>query len=475
MPIQLHNTLAKKKEAFRPLDPANVRVYVCGPTVYDLAHIGNARPVVVFDVLYRLLRHVYGAEHVTYARNITDVDDKIIKAAQENGEPIDALTARTTQAFHDDMAALGALEPTIEPRATGHIPEMIALIKSLIERGNAYAADGHVLFDVPSDPNYGCLSHRNRDEMIAGARVDVAPYKQDPADFVLWKPSSPEQPGWDSPWGRGRPGWHIECSAMSAKHLGETFDIHGGGQDLIFPHHENEIAQSTRGTDGGFARVWMHNGYVIVGGEKMSKSLGNFLTVRQLLGEGFRGEAIRLALLSGHYRQPLDITREKITEAKAQLDRLYGALRPHGAITVGDGRAGEELLMALEDDLNTPQALAKLHEWASVLNKTEDPGAREAMKAALIGGGAILGLLEQDPEAWFKQIVKIGTATETDTAMPITPVRGPSEERIEALIAARAAARKSRDFAEADRIRDELSGQGILLEDGAEGTTWKRG
>ncbi len=459
MPIQLHNTLTKKEEAFQPLDPANVRVYVCGPTVYDLAHIGNARPVVVFDVLFRLLRHVYGGDHVTYARNITDIDDKIIKAARENGEPIDALTARTIQAFHDDMAALGALEPTIEPRATGHIPEMIAQIESLIERGNAYAADGHVLFHVPSDPNYGCLSHRNRDEMIAGARVDVAPYKQDPADFVLWKPSSPEQPGWDSPWGRGRPGWHIECSAMSARHLGETFDIHGGGQDLIFPHHENEIAQSTRGTDGDFARVWMHNGYVIVGGEKMSKSLGNFLTVRQLLEEGFRGEAIRLALLSGHYRQPLDITREKITEAKAQLDRLYGALRPHGAITVGAGRAGDELLMALEDDLNTPQAIAKLHEWASVLNKTEDPGARDAFKAALIGGGAILGLLEQDPEAWFKGAVTDGLA----------------DDKIGALIAARTAARKSRDFAEADRIRDELAAQGILLEDGPQGTTWKRG
>ena len=459
MRIQLHNTLTKAKEVFQPLDPANVRVYVCGPTVYDLAHIGNARPVVVFDVLFRLLRHTYGADQVTYARNITDVDDKIIKAAQENGEPIDALTKRTTQAFHDDMAALGALEPSIEPRATGTIPEMIALIEVLIERGHAYEADGHVLFNVPSDANYGCLSHRNRDEMVAGARVEVAPYKQDPADFVLWKPSSEEQPGWDSPWGRGRPGWHIECSAMSAKHLGETFDIHGGGQDLIFPHHENEIAQSSCGTDGGFARLWMHNGYVVVGGEKMSKSLGNFLTVRQLLEEGFRGEAIRLALLSGHYRQPLDITREKITEAKAQLDRFYGALRPHGAILVGAGRAGDELLMALEDDLNTPQAIAKLHDWASTLNKTEDPGAREAMKAALVGGGAILGLLQQDPEAWFKGAVSDGL----------------EDGKIEALIAARTAARKGRDFAEADRIRDELAAQGILLEDGAEGTTWKRG
>jgi len=459
VPIQLTNTLTKRKEAFAPLDPKNVRVYVCGPTVYDFAHIGNARPVVVFDVLYRLLRHVYGAAHVTYARNITDVDDKIIKAARENGEPIDALTARTVQAFHDDMAALGALPPTVEPRATQTIPEMIALIARLIERGHAYEADGHVLFHVPSDPDYGCLSHRDREEMIAGARVEVAPYKQDPADFVLWKPSSDDQPGWESPWGRGRPGWHIECSAMSAKHLGETFDIHGGGQDLIFPHHENEIAQSTCGTDGEFARLWMHNGYVIVGGEKMSKSLGNFLTVRQLLDEGLRGEAIRLALLSGHYRQPLDVTREKIAEAKAQLDRLYGALRPHAAIDVGPGRVGDDLLAALEDDLNTPQAIAKLHDWAGALNKAKDPGAREAAKAALVGGGALLGLLQRDPEAWFK-----GAASD-----------GLPDGEVEALIAARAAARKAKDFAEADRIRDELKSQGILLEDGPEGTIWKRG
>jgi cysteinyl-tRNA synthetase len=500
VPIQLYNTLTRTKERFTPLDAKNVRLYVCGPTVYDFAHIGNARPVVVFDVLYRLLRHEYGPGHVTYARNITDVDDKIIKAAKENGEAIDALTARTARAFHDDMAALGALQPSVEPRATGHIPEMIALIESLIERDHAYEADGHVLFHVPSDPDYGSLSHRDRDEMIAGARVEVAPYKKDPADFVLWKPSTEDQPGWASPWGRGRPGWHIECSAMSAKHLGETFDIHGGGQDLIFPHHENEIAQSTCGTDGKFARLWMHNGYVVVGGEKMSKSLGNFFTVRQLLEEGDwpgeehkKGEAIRLALLSGHYRQPLDITREKIAEAKAQLDRLYGALRPHGAIKVDKGRAGDELLMALEDDLNTPQAIAKLHDWASARNKTDNPGTREAMKAALIGSGALLGLLQQDPEIWFKgqdisgesipaktefgtgKVVPVGIAVETDTALPITPIKGLSNVQIDALIAARTAARKAKDFAEADRIRDELAAEGILLEDGPGGTTWKRG
>ncbi len=459
MAIQVYNTLAREKQAFQPLDPANVRLYVCGPTVYDLAHIGNARPVVVFDVLFRLLRRVYGADHVTYARNITDVDDKIIKAAHDNGEPIDELTARTIEAFHQDMAALGALEPTVEPRATQHIPQMIALIERLIERGHAYAADGHVLFSVPSMADYGRLSRRDRDELIAGARVEVAPYKSDPADFVLWKPSSDEQPGWESPWGRGRPGWHIECSAMSSRHLGETFDIHGGGQDLIFPHHENEIAQSLCGTDGKFARVWMHNGYVIVGGEKMSKSLGNFLTVRQLLEEGYRGEAIRLALLSGHYRQPLDITRDKITEAKAQLDRLYGALRPLAAVEAGEAAPPPALIAPLQDDLNTPEALAVLHETAGALNKATEAGQQATLKGALMAGGALLGLLEGDPEAWFK-----GAA---DGGLP--------DGEIDTLIAARAAARKERNFAEADRIRDELAAQGILLEDGAGGTTWKRG
>jgi cysteinyl-tRNA synthetase len=457
--IRLYNTLAREKQIFEPIDAANVRFYVCGPTVYDLAHIGNARPVVVFDVLYRLLRHVYGPDHVTYARNITDVEDKIINAADESGEPIDELTARTTKAFHEDMKALGTLEPTVEPRATGHIPQMITLIESLLERGHAYAADGHVLFSVPSMATYGRLSRRDRDDMIAGARVEVAPYKQDPADFVLWKPSTEDQPGWDSPWGRGRPGWHIECSAMSAEHLGETFDIHGGGQDLIFPHHENEIAQSTCGTDGGFARVWMHNGYVIVNGEKMSKSLGNYFTVRQLLEEGQRGEAIRLALLSGHYRQPLDITRDKIAEAKAQLDRLYGALRQVADLQSEDGDPPAALVDALADDLNTPEALAVLHEAAGALNKADSAETRAELKAALVGAGGLLGLLEQNPEDWFKGAAEGGL----------------SDDEIASLIDARAAARKARDFAEADRIRDELAAQGILLEDGLQGTTWKRG
>jgi cysteinyl-tRNA synthetase len=487
MPLQLTNTLTRAKQVFEPIDPKNVRMYVCGPTVYDLAHIGNARPVVVFDVLFRLLRHIYGAEHVTYARNITDVDDKIINAARESGEAIDAITTRTAKAFHDDMAALGALPPTVEPRATQHIPQMIALIERLIARGHAYAADGHVLFSVPSDENYGALSRRDRDEMIAGARVEVAPYKRDPADFVLWKPSTPEQPGWPSPWpnewgGRGRPGWHIECSAMSAAHLGETFDIHGGGQDLIFPHHENELAQSTCGTDGQFARYWMHNGYVVVGGEKMSKSLGNFFTVRQLLeaddwpGEAHKkGEAIRLTLLSAHYRQPLDFASEKLADAKAQLNRLYGALRHASGVKPAKGKAPPGVLAALKDDLNTPLALAELHELAGELNKARDNMAKADLEGQLLAGGALLGLLQANPEIWFKGVsIKVPTGQLKITGHEPTVTVGPSEEEIEKLISNRTAARKARNFAEADRIRDELAAKGIVLEDSGAGTSWRR-
>ena len=458
MDLQFHNTLTRRKERFAPLDPQNVRLYVCGPTVYDLAHIGNARPAVVFDVLFRLLRHLYGEAQVTYARNITDVDDKIIQAAKDTGELIEAITRRTTQAYHDDMAALGALPPTVEPRATQHIFQMVAMIQALIDKGHAYAADGHVLFAVPSMPDYGQLSRLDRDALVAGARVDVAPYKQDPADFVLWKPSTPEQPGWESPWGRGRPGWHVECSAMALEHLGEVFDIHGGGLDLVFPHHENEIAQSrcAHGT-AEMARLWMHNGYVVVNGEKMSKSLGNYFTVRQLLEEGFRGEAIRLALLSGHYRAPLDITREKIAECKGQLDRLYGALR--GVEADRSAAPPATLLEALADDLNTPLALAELHEIASAMNKAKDEDKREVLAGGLLAGGALLGLLEDDPEAWFK-----GAAAEGAL----------SADAIETMIAARIEARKAKNFPEADRIRDELQAQGISLEDGPGGTTWRR-
>jgi cysteinyl-tRNA synthetase len=458
--LHLHNTQTRRKERFEPLDPENVRLYVCGPTVYDYIHIGNARPIVVFDVLFRLFRHVYGQGHVTYARNITDVEDKINNRAREEGIPIEELTRRTTEAFHRDIAELKALEPTEEPRATDHIAEMIDIIEALIEKGHAYAADGHVLFSVPSDPNYGVLSGRDRDEMIAGARVEVAPYKKDPADFVLWKPSDPEVPGWESPWGRGRPGWHIECSAMSEKHLGPLpFDIHGGGIDLVFPHHENEIAQTTCGRGTDFAKLWMHNGYVVVGGEKMSKSLGNFITLHELLEEGLPGEAIRLALLSGHYRAPLDITREKIGECKARLDGLYGALRPVRGLAAGEAVPAEEVAAALADDLNTPLALSHLNELAGALNKAGTEAEQATAKGRLAASAALLGLLGDDPEDWFKK--KAATGSEDESWI---------EEQIEKRIAAR----QAKDFAEADRIRDALKDKGIILEDGPGGTTWKR-
>ena len=453
--LQVYNTLAREKQRFEPLDPEHVRIYVCGPTVYDLAHIGNARPVIVFDVLVRLLRRIYPA--VTYARNITDVDDKINAAFQQTGESIESITARTTAAYHDDMAAVLALPPDIEPRATQHIPQMIAMIETLIARGFAYEADGHVLFHVPTMPDYGQLSRHNREELVAGARVDIAPYKKDPADFVLWKPSPPELPGWDSPWGRGRPGWHIECSAMGAAHLGTTFDIHGGGQDLIFPHHENEIAQSCCAHDGAaLARYWMHNGYVIVEGEKMSKSLGNFTTVRDLLAAA-PGEAIRLTMLMTHYRQPLDWTAAGLGQARDTLNRLYGVLRNLAEVEVSAREPAADLIAALEDDLNTPKAIAALHGIASEANKADDPADQARLKAALLGGGDLLGILQQDPEAWFRG--------GTDTA---------AADEIDTLIAQREAARAAKDFAEADRIRDDLVDRGIVLEDGPGGTIWRR-
>jgi cysteinyl-tRNA synthetase len=467
MPIQIYNTLSRRKEAFEPLDPKNVRFYVCGPTVYDFAHIGNARPVVVFDVLFRLLRHVYGADCVTYVRNVTDVDDKIIAAARENGEAIRDLTERTFHAYSEDMAALGALTPTEQPRCTETIPPMVAMIGVLIEKGCAYEAEGHVLFHVPSMKNYGELSRRSLDDMIAGARVEVAPYKKHPADFVLWKPSTSEQPGWDSPWGRGRPGWHIECSAMAKELLGTTFDIHGGGIDLIFPHHENEIAQSRCAhDDASLARYWMHNGFVQVNGEKMSKSLGNFFTVRELLEKGHRGEAIRLALLTAHYRQPIDITEDGLRQAKQQLDRLYGALRDGGAAPAGDTGPSLPVLAALEDDLNTPLALSHLYESMTALNKAERPADRQRLRGELIASAALLGLLEGNVADWFQgagQGARQGARQGADDAAWIA-----------AEIEARVAARKARNFAEADRIRDALAAKGILLEDGPQGTSWRR-
>jgi len=456
--LQLYNSLTRRKEVFEPIDPTHVRMYVCGPTVYDLAHIGNARPVVVFDVLYRLLKRLY--PKVTYVRNITDVDDKIIDAARRTGEPIDQITARTTRAFHEDMAALGALPPDVEPRATQHIGQMIRMIETLIARGHAYVAEGHVLFSVPSMPDYGKLSGRSRDELIAGARVEVAPYKKDPADFVLWKPSTVDQPGWDSPWGRGRPGWHIECSAMSETHLGETFDIHGGGHDLIFPHHENEIAQSECAHGGKpFVKYWVHNGYLVVNGEKMSKSLGNFFTVRELLAKA-PGEAIRLLLLKTHYRGPLDFTEDGLRQAKGELDRFYTALRNAADVIPEGGDLPTGIMDALEDDLNTPLAIAYLHEMARDLNAERDPKRRARFKANLLHGGHLLGLLNAAPEQWFRW--------QPEGAETI------SEDEIERLIAARVAARKARNFKEADRIRDDLKARGIILEDTPQGTIWKR-
>ncbi|HJO88801.1 MAG: cysteine--tRNA ligase [Alphaproteobacteria bacterium] len=464
--LVLHNTLSRRKEPFKPLHKGRVGMYVCGPTVYDFAHIGNARPIVVFDTLYRLLKTLY--DEVTYVRNITDVDDKIIKAAAENGEPIEALTERTIKVFHEDMTALKALPPDIEPRATQHIDDMIALIEKLVESGHAYESEGQVLFHVPFMSDYGRLSRCDREEMIAGARVEVASYKKDPADFLLWKPSNPDQPGWNSPWGRGRPGWHVECSAMSATHLGDTFDIHGGGLDLVFPHHENEIAQSRCAHDGApFVRYWVHNGYVIVEGEKMSKSLGNFFTVRELLEEGWPGEVIRLTLLSAHYRQPLDFTRDKLKDSKAQLDRLYGALRRVGSDAKGkpDEATMTEFRAALLDDLNVPLALSVLHETAGVLNKAEDKGKQAKLARALFVMGEGLGLLNLAPEAWFKEVQS--PAEEGATG-------GIDGQWVEDRIAAREAAREGRDFPAADCIRDELAAAGVVLEDGPDGTTWRR-
>lgn len=446
--LQLFNTLSKQKEVFKPLDPNNVGMYVCGPTVNNLAHLGNARPVVVFDVLFRLLGKLY--PRVTYVRNITDVDDKINAAAIANGENIRDLTTRTIKAYHEDIDALNALPPTHEPRATDHIDDMIAMIESLINSGYAYANEGHALFKVQKYKDYGHLSRRNQDELLAGARVEVAPYKEYAGDFVLWKPSTAELPGWDSPWGRGRPGWHIECSAMSKAFLGNTFDIHGGGIDLVFPHHENEIAQSccAHSTDR-MARVWMHNGHLLVNGEKMSKSLGNFFTVRDVLKD-YPGEAIRLAFLSTHYRQPLDWTDETIKNAKAILDRFYRAIE----YATEDNAEASLVIAALKDDLNTPLALGHLHELANtVFTRTGNDQVQAANM--LKAGGQLLGLLNQDPKVWFQ-----GAEGNQD---------------IDQLVAARHEAKKVKNFAEADRIRNILINQGITLEDGPNGTIWRRG
>jgi cysteinyl-tRNA synthetase len=456
MALQLYNSLTRRKEAFRPIDSQNVRMYVCGPTVYDYAHIGNARAVVAFDLLYRVLRHEYGADHVTYVRNITDVEDKIMAAAEASGQTIGEVTARTTAQYHEDMAALGNFPPDVEPRATEYIAQMIALIGRLIASGHAYAAKGHALFRVASYAEYGKLSRRSRKDMIAGARVEVAPYKEDPGDFVLWKPSTPDQPGWDSPWGRGRPGWHIECSAMSENTLGETFDIHGGGLDLIFPHHENEIAQSVCAHDGRpFANYWLHNGMLTVGGAKMAKSEGNFITVRDALGQA-PGEIIRLALLGTHYRAPLDWTEDRLVEAEISNGKFYRALSVGGFSPESwlppPEAATRPFLDALSDDLNAPLAVSYLHSLTGAIYRTTDDDERGALQQALMFAGNLMGLLKRDPRDWLE----------------------PTNPAVAGRIAARAEARQRRDFAEADRIRDELAAEGWTLEDTPDGKTIPR-
>lgn len=452
MPISLYNSRTRRTDVFAPLDPQRVTMYLCGPTVYNYVHIGNARGPVVFDVLARLLRRHY--PQVVYARNITDVDDKINAAALEQGVEIGAITGKFAQAYREDMAGLGIASPDIEPYATAHIGQIIAMIENLIAGGHAYAAEGHVLFDVGSYPDYGALSGRDTEELIAGARVEIAPYKKNPADFVLWKPSTPELPGWDSPWGIGRPGWHIECSAMSAAHLGETIDIHAGGVDLLFPHHENEVAQSTCAHGGKlFARWWMHNGMLTFDGRKMSKSLGNVLLVHELL-KLHAPEALRLLLLRGHYRQPLDWSEGAIAQAVSTLDGWYRVLRDLADIELPAAMlpVPARVEAALCDDLNTPQALAEL---AVLADTARQSGTAEA-KAALLGGGALLGLLQQDAEAWFKR----GGEQPVDAA------------RVDALLEERRNARAARDFKRADAIRDELAAMNIVIEDGAQGTRW---
>ena len=462
--LKIHNTLTGQKEAFAPIDDKHVRVYACGPTVYNYAHIGNGRMAVVFDQLVRVLRALY--PRVTYASNITDVDDKIMDAAKQTGEAIDSITRKYEKIYNDDMAVLGVIAPDVQPRATEHIAEMIAQIEQLIARDHAYEAQGHVLFHVPSFPEYGKLSGRNRDEQIAGARVEVSPFKRDPADFVLWKPSAPDQVGWDSPWGRGRPGWHIECSAMAEKHLGLPFDIHGGGADLKFPHHENEIAQSccAHGHESDitqFAKYWIHNGFVTADGEKMSKSIGNIRLVHDLI-EVYPGEVLRLTLLSAHYRAPLNFGGDALDQARSTLDRYYRALLDLKDIDVsaGDVSAGDvpaSVMDALCDDLNTPQVIAALNALVRDVAAKDDT-AKKAVKAQLLAAGNLLGLLQQDPASWLGY----GAQSGIDTAA------------IEALLQERKDAKAAKNFARADEIRKSLGEMGIEIEDTPAGTKWRK-
>ena len=452
MSLNLYDTFSNSKKKFEPIDPKNIRMYVCGPTVYDYPHVGNARPVIVFDILFRILQNIYGTEHVTYVRNITDVDDKIINASQENNEDINELTSRTINYFHADAKYIGAMEPSFEPRATDHIAEMINIIETLIEKNYAYVAENNVLFSSNKFSKYGSLSGKKLEEMIAGSRVDVESYKQEASDFILWKPSKDNEPGWDSPWGKGRPGWHIECSAMSEKLLGKTFDIHGGGQDLIFPHHENEIAQSECANGEKFANYWVHNGFVTVEGNKMAKSDGNFVTVNELK-EKYQGEVIRLTMILTHYRQPLNWTNDNLQESKKTLDKWYQYFsevdfKPDLSVMID-----ENVMNALNDDMNTPQAIAELHKLFKNCKSNDHDSLNKFLNSA-----QFLGLMNDEPSQWLswgKDNISI------------------DQNKIESLIAQRNTARENKDFAEADRIRDELENLGIVLEDKGTETTWK--
>ena len=456
--LTLYDTMARRKRAFEPIDQDRVTMYVCGPTVYSYAHIGNARPPVVFDVLRRVLGYLYGAESVVLAANITDIDDKIMAAARESGEGIEAVATKFARIYREDLDALGIVPPTLEPRATDHIQPMIAMMQRLVDGGHAYAAQGHVLFSVKSYEAYGALSKRSLDDMIAGARVEVAPYKKDPCDFVLWKPSADDEPGWDSPWGRGRPGWPLECSAMCETHLGETIDIHGGGIDLVFPHHENEIAQSTCAHGGkAMANYWLHNGFLNMGSDKMSKSLGNVALIHDLL-KSWPGEVLRCALLTAHYRAPLTWNSDLLAKTRRSLDRIYGVLRRLGHLEAVPSDVPEAFLDALLDDINTPKAMSELFALAGEANKAETPQEKAEAKGRLLAAGALMGLGQADPDAWFG----------------LTDIDPEERAAIDALILKRQEAREAKDWALADEVRDELNARQIQVDDGPEGSTWRK-
>ena len=452
MDLHLYDTYSKSKRQFIPIDPSNVRMYVCGPTVYDYPHVGNARPVIIFDVLFRLLRHIYGDDKVTYVRNITDIDDNIIEAANKNNEEISVLTKRITDYFHNDANYVCSMQPTIEPKATDHISEMISMIETLIKKGFAYESEDNVLFTSSKFLKYGSLSGKNIDDLIAGARVKVENFKREPSDFVLWKPSKEGEPGWDSPWGKGRPGWHIECSAMSKKYLGETFDIHGGGQDLIFPHHENEIAQSECSHEKPFSNFWMHNGFVTVEGSKMAKSEGNFITIHQLKRK-FQGEVIRLAMIMTHYRQPLNWTEDTLSEAKKTLDKWYGFISKCNMSKASNADVSDSIIEALSDDVNSPKAIAELHQIFKSLNTNDTEKVQQFINSA-----QLLGLLNNDANEW-KNWLKLDSNVD--------------EAKINQLLDSRNIARKKGDYSSADKIRDELDQMGVMLEDKDGVTSWK--